>query len=243
MHATHQPQAGHTLTRPPAGLTPAGQPDPFTTTPLLAALEAAWQAIRDRHTDVPEVVLIVGTGSPARASARLTYGHFATSTWQHGDRRLPEVMVSGEGLSRTPNEVMSTLLHEAAHGMATTRGIKDTSRQGRWHNKRFAGLAGELGLDVAFDRQIGWSPSTLRPATATTYTAVIGTLGDAMRAYRRIDTPSAPNRNTTTNSVSAECDCGRKLRIPAAVYTAGPILCGLCEQPFTDPDQDMGDGR
>jgi hypothetical protein len=243
VHATHQRQAGRTPTRPPAGLTPPCQTDPFTTTPLLAALEAAWQTVRDRHTDVPEVVLIVGTGSPARASARLTYGHFATSTWQHGNRRLPEVMVSGEGLSRTPNQVMSTLLHEAAHGIATTRGIKDTSRQGRWHNKRFAALAGELGLDIAYDRQIGWSPSTLRPDTATAYAAVIGTLGDAMRAYRRIDTPTAPNRATTANTVTAECDCGRKLRIPAVLYTAGPILCGLCQHPFTDPDSDVEDGR
>jgi hypothetical protein len=35
-------------------------------------------------------------------------------------------------------------VHEAAHGLANTRGVKDTSRQGRYHNKRFRALAEEL---------------------------------------------------------------------------------------------------
>ena len=34
--------------------------------------------------------------------------------------------------------VIGIVLHEAAHGVASTRGIKDTSRQGRYHNRRFA---------------------------------------------------------------------------------------------------------
>lgn len=33
--------------------------------------------------------------------------------------------------------------------MASTRGIQDTSRQGRFHNAWFRALAKELGLDVA----------------------------------------------------------------------------------------------
>jgi len=30
--------------------------------------------------------------------------------------------------------------------VADVRGVKDTSQQGRWHNRRFAVLADELGL-------------------------------------------------------------------------------------------------
>ena len=37
---------------------------------------------------------------------------------------------------RTPADVLDTLLHEAAHALAAARGIKDTSRQGRYHNKK-----------------------------------------------------------------------------------------------------------
>ena len=66
-------------------------------------------------------------------------------------------MISGEGLGRTPRDVLGTLLHEAAHALAAVCGIKDTSRQGRYHNTKYKMLAEELGLTVAFEPTIGWS--------------------------------------------------------------------------------------
>ncbi len=92
----------------------------------------------------------------------------------------------------------------------SVRGIQDTSRQGRWHNKRFAVLAGELGLMATKDERIGWSPCTLRPDTADHYAAVLADLGAAMRAFRHIDEPGGTTRTTTTNNRS-EPD----LRLPA----------------------------
>ena len=70
-------------------------------------------------------------------------------------------MISGEGLRRTPRDVLGTLLHEAAHALADARGIKDTSRQGRYHNTKFKMLAEELGLTVDHDPTIGWSVTTI----------------------------------------------------------------------------------
>src|SRR3954454_24052451 len=96
-----------------ASVTRTCQEEGFTTASLVGALEAAWSAIRVHHPDVPAAVLIVGSGSPARKSALLKLGHFASLRWQLGDTRLPEVLVSGEGLSRPPAEVLTTLLHEA----------------------------------------------------------------------------------------------------------------------------------
>jgi hypothetical protein len=119
---------------------------------LVAALEHAWSAIRTQHADVPQVVIVVTSGSDPR-SRRLNLGHFAAGRWQltgadaPSDR--PEVLVSGEGLQRGPVDVLGTLLHEAAHGLAYARTVSDTSRQGRYHNRRYATLARELGLDVA----------------------------------------------------------------------------------------------
>jgi hypothetical protein len=60
--------------------------------------------------------------------------------------------------------VLGTLLHEAAHGLAHARKISDTSRQGRYHNRRYATLAGELGLDVAHLQPIGWSATSVPEA-------------------------------------------------------------------------------
>ena len=80
-----------------------------------------------------------------------------------GPVRLPEVFVGGEGLVRGAADVLGTLLHEAAHALAHVRDIKDTSRQGRWHNARFKALAEEVGIEVAKDPRSGWSPTTLPP--------------------------------------------------------------------------------
>jgi hypothetical protein len=114
-----------TTTAPPTHLRPRSGPvfmapmrqPVYTTARLVSALEAAWAAIRVQQPEVPAVVIVVGSGSPRRAAAMLTLGHFAASRWQLGDTRLAEVMVSGEGLARTAPDVLATLLHEAAHGL------------------------------------------------------------------------------------------------------------------------------
>jgi hypothetical protein len=206
---------------------------------LIAALHRCWQAIRTRHPDVPAAIIVVASGSPTRASQAMKWGHFATLRWQHGTTRLPEVLVSGEGLSRTPEQVLTTLLHEAAHSLADTRNIKDTSRQGRWHNQRFATHARELGLEPAKDDKLGWSPCTLPPATADTYRAELDQLTAALGTYRHADIAETATRTSSNNGVACECDCGRKIRVSRTVYETGPILCGTCDGRFL-PDDDLG---
>lgn len=207
----------------------------------MAALEAAWAAIRTRHPEVPAAVIVVGSGSPAKGSQSMKWGHFATGRWQSGDDQLPEVLVSGEGLARTPAEVFTTLLHEATHGLADVRGIRDTSRQGRWHNKQFATLAAELGMSTVKDDKFGFSPCTLTDATAVSYQASIDTLGGALRAFRHAEILATTTRTTNNNGVSAECACPRKIRASLAVFDAAPIWCPECGQFFLPGDIDRDD--
>lgn len=88
--------------------------------------DRTWAAIQARHPDVPGVVIALGAGSGGKRGLKL--GHFAADRWQRGDGKLPELFVGGEGLSRGSRGVLGTLLHEAAHGVASTRDIQDTSR-------------------------------------------------------------------------------------------------------------------
>jgi hypothetical protein len=231
-------------------LTPTCQGDDFATADLVAVLESCWSAIRSWHSDIPKAVMVVGSGSPTRPTQPMKWGHFAALRWQHGKNVLPEVLVSGEGLSRTPAEVLTTLLHEAAHALAHARDIKDTSRQGRWHNKHFAVLAKELGLTPSKDPKIGWSPCTLPESTAVIYGKQLADLTDALRVFRIPEPLHIKGRTNSNNGLSAECDCDpiRKIRVSKAVYEAGPILCGVCKQPFTsdeplDDDTDDGDSQ
>jgi hypothetical protein len=216
--------------------------NPFTTAALVAALETAWAAIRDRHAEVPAAVIVVGAGTTGKASQYMKYGHFANLRWQHGDQQLPEVLVSGEGLSRTPEEVFTTLLHEAAHGLAAARDIQDTSRQGRWHNAKFAKLAAELGLTARKDDKLGYSPCTLNDDTTAHYKAIIGRLGEALGAFRHPEPVGvAKGRTNNNNPIPCECSCPRKIRIAATVLDEGPVGCGICRTWFLPEDTDRDD--
>ncbi|MFJ9365406.1 hypothetical protein ACIRRA_13440 [Nocardia sp. NPDC101769] len=203
-------------------------PSPNTVTALLvAALESSWAAIRANHPDVPEVVLTIGSGATAKG---LNYGHFAPHRWVRGEYTIHELFVGGEGLDRGPADVLGTLLHEAAHGVATTRGIKDTSRQGRWHNQRFRDLGRELGLTLAHDEHLGWSLTTVPEPTRRTYQHELDELDLALVAYRRRE-PEGRGKGSS-NGVAAACGCGRRIRVAIGTFAIGPITCGLCQSSF-----------
>jgi hypothetical protein len=52
----------------------------------------------------------------------------------------------GEWFAEGAEHTLTTILHEAAHALADVRQVQDTSRQGKYHNRRFVQLAAELGL-------------------------------------------------------------------------------------------------
>ena len=126
---------------------PKPQPIVMEGSPVVRALEDAWATIRHHHPELPEVFIVVGAGSGTKQHLR--HRHPAAMGWQRDDQRLS---VDGDGLNRGAVVVLGTLLHEATHALAQVRNINDTSRRGR-HNRRFAKLAEELGLE--HDRRLG----------------------------------------------------------------------------------------
>jgi hypothetical protein len=206
---------------------------------LVAVLEHTWAAIRSLHPDVPQVVIVVASGSDPR-SRRLNLGHFAAGRWQLTDQPVDraEVLVSGEGLHRGPIDVLGTLLHEAAHGLAYARTIGDTSRQGRYHNRRYATLARELGLDVAHLDPIGWSATSVRESTAARYAAVLAELGAALVLWRRVEQASPAGPGRSRNALACICACGRRIRVARSVLELAPIFCAACAQPFQPEDDE-----
>jgi hypothetical protein len=211
--------------------TPAYTPE-VAASAVVAAMERAWQAIRVRHPEAPEVIVILGAGSEARRGL-FKLGHFAAARWQVAGQRRAEVLVSGEGLQRGPVDVLGTLLHEAAHGLADTRQIKDTSRQGRYHNRHYARLAAELGLQVACDAKTGWSQTTVPDQLAQVYAEVLGDLDAALQLWRYAE-QQQPTATGSRNLLA--CGCGRKLRVAKATLEQAPIWCGACEEAFEPVD-------
>jgi len=134
---------------------------------LIATLEAAWTAIRANHPELPPVVVIVAGGDKVPNGIKL--GHFHANRWTHREagtvnalavgadaaKTYAEILICGETLARQPHEIMATLLGEAAHALGHARGIKTSSRQGRWANGRFAKLATEVGITTEPNTRCG----------------------------------------------------------------------------------------
>jgi DnaJ domain len=216
----HPPAPGTDITAP--GESPAASR-------LLAVLEDTWTAIRRNHPEVPPVVIIIASGTDSRQPK---WGHYASGRWYASNVKHPEVMISGEGLARTPREVLGTLLHEAAHALAAARGITSTSRQGRYHNKKYAALAAELGLDVAETPGFGWTITTVPDATASRYATQLAALKDAMTLWRNTEHVPAAAKGRSTNLIAARCSCGRKIRVAASTLDEAPIICQACDGHF-----------
>ncbi|GAA1746214.1 hypothetical protein [Nostocoides vanveenii] len=168
-----------TTTRPDSGSSrdePAPASRALTGTlssPIVSAFESTWAAIQRQHPEIPDVVIVLASGSIGMPRGVLRLGHFAAMRWHHthtaAGQRLPEVFVGGEGLGRGAVAVLGTLLHEATHALAHVRRVQDCSRQGRYHNRRFQTLATEMGLDVRQVPVIGWSDTDVPRATVAEY--------------------------------------------------------------------------
>jgi hypothetical protein len=217
------PAAAHALTAPLAV-----KSSPVAST-ILKVLEDIWLEIRRWNPEIPAVVIIIASGTDGKHPR---WGHHAPDRWNVAGEQLTEIMISGEGLRRTAREVLATLLHEAAHALAHARGIKDTSRQGRYHNTKFKKCAEELGLAVEHDDNFGWSVTTITPATELAYASQLQALADAMTLWRHGETTAGPKARRNTNLIAAICPCGRSIRVAASTLAEAPITCQACDQDF-----------
>ncbi|MBW4722400.1 hypothetical protein KZQ38_35005 [Saccharothrix sp. SC076] len=214
-------------------------------------MAGTWRAIQARHPDVPDVAIVIGSGTGGRRKvAKL--GHFASRRWlraaqagrdqaagvegqEQPEQYVHELLIGGEGLARGPLAVLATSLHEATHALAEARSINDTSGRGVYHNKRFKVLAEELGLEVAEAGHRGWAVTSVPDTTAARYAEQLAALEAALTVYRVPETTGAPGDAPVGRSLAAVCACTpvRRLRIARATFELGPIICAVCEQPFT----------
>jgi hypothetical protein len=225
---------------------------------IIRALEAAWGVVQKRHPDVPAVVFITGSGKALKGGDR--WGRFGVGRWNTADGRAPELFMAGELLTESGGvsagqRVLATMLHEAAHGVAHVRGIKDCSRSGnRYHNRRFATIAAELGLTVPERRDAGhgYAFTALGEYTAQAYAETIAALDTAALAYLGELTRSTTagedqdDENTAGEAegqgnkrragqrfaVDCQCDKPRRLQITPKQHEEAPILCGACGERF-----------
>ncbi|MDX3434155.1 hypothetical protein PV664_35395 [Streptomyces sp. ME01-18a] len=172
---------------------------------------------------------------------------------QHHHVELPDLAAPESLINETSSACghrlsFERLLHEAVHGVAAARGIRDTSRAGRYHNRRFLAVAWELGLDHPTDAHVstGLSLVRLRPDTQLLYSPTVERLQLALDAYSQgargarsvfLGPPARFGSSGGGARVKAVCRCGRNLRVVLSVLVKAPILCGRCGEPFLTSTQ------
>jgi len=225
--------------------------DPATASTLVAALEGAWRDIQTHHPELPDAVMVLGTGVERGRLVKL--GHWWGGQWVADGQPRGEVLLAGEALHLEPSQVFEVLLHEAAHGINAARGVKDTSRGGRYHNKEFAKTAQQVLLRVRSMPPYGLAATSLTPDALERYGATIDRLGDTMRIARQLrqglqvgtDSGEIEGEGKTggkgseqgqpkSGATAASCGCGRKMRMAPSTLAAGPVVCGLCGSEFTN---------
>ena len=110
--------------------------------------------------ELPPVIITIQSSPRA-------YGHYTTweNTWVGEGQGFHEINIGAETLDRDASEVLATLSHEMCHHYCAVNNIKDTSRGGTYHNKKFKEVAEGTGaILVDYDPRIGYSPT--RPTEA-----------------------------------------------------------------------------
>ena len=90
------------------------------------------------------------------------YGHFTSYLSyrvhdKEGERGAVEINLGGGTLDRPVEAVISTMCHELTHYYNWSHGVKDCSKQGQYHSKKFKTEAEKHGLHIEYDKRIGWS--------------------------------------------------------------------------------------
>ncbi len=91
-------------------------------------------------------------------SSAKTNGHFTVSkVWRSEDNYMHEINISAEHLDRPIENICATMMHEMVHYYCEINGIADTSKGGRYHNKRFKEEAEKRGLAISYVQYAGFS--------------------------------------------------------------------------------------
>lgn len=131
-----------------------------------------------------------------------------------------EINMCAEHLTRPFEELCGTLLHEMVHLDNIAKEIKDTSRGGTYHNKKFKETAEQHGLIIDRDPKYGWTITHLNDETK----AFVATLdGSAFQLFRQKQLRLKTSGSGSSRKYVCPC-CGMIIRATKEVR----VICGDC---------------
>ena len=162
------------------------------------------------------------------------YGHFTLyKAWEDDKTGYYEINIGAETLNRPLPSTIATLVHEMTHQYCFENGIKDTSRGGTYHNKRFKAEAERRGLMIEHSPRIGYSVTQPAPELINFCTK---TWGLEIEIHRKSEGGVGQRKKKPSSTRKYTCpQCGQSVRATKEVN----ILCGVCNVRMeTEADQD-----
>ena len=139
-----------------------------------------------------------------------------------------EINMCAEYLNRLFLHTCSTLIHEMVHLLNLQNKVQDTSRSGKYHNKRFKETAEQHGLVIEKDEKYGWCRTSLTEEAADWIKSTYNN-EDGFGLYRS----KLPKVKTSSSSSSRKyvCPgCGTIIRATKEVS----VTCTDCELEFEE---------
>jgi hypothetical protein len=192
---------------------------------LTIALEKAHAIIKE-ETNAPKVTILVTRNLKGRKGH---FTHFTPWTTKAGDA-FNEMAFNLEHFT-TGEELLSTLLHEVAHSLNFSNGIKDTSAN-QYHNEKFKSQAEALGLKTDKDKKGSTITTGVTELGLKRWKKALAILTEALALTATGEEAQKP-KGRNTNLTKAVCDCGNIIRASATVITAG-VRCENCEELFRE---------
>lgn len=179
-------------------------------------LETAFDALNDKFFAAKLARPMITIQSTPKA-----YGHFTTYDAWVGSEARKEINIGAETLNRPIENVVATLVHEMVHYHCLVNEIKDTSRGGTYHNKRFKTEAESHGLTITHDPKIGWSVT--QPDEALLAFTKAKKWDEIKFARNTPKNIGATAKKSSTRKYTCPC-CGQSIRATKSVN----IICGDC---------------
>lgn len=123
---------------------------------IAGELEKIYRALNADFFGGELVTPIITIQSTPRAYGHVTCG----KVWKNRRKETEgqyELNIGAGTLNRPIEETVATMLHEMVHIFNLMHDIEDTSRGGRYHNRKFRDKAVSVGLIIEHDKTIGWS--------------------------------------------------------------------------------------
>lgn len=194
-------------------------------TTSIERLESVFSKLNDKffNGELTEPVITISPDSTHGAYGWCTTWKAWKLKGEEKDGGYYEINICAEYLARDFYLIAETMLHEMCHLYNLQNGIKDCSRGGTYHNRKFKECAEQHGLCIIASQKYGYAHTELLPSTRE-WLSLQNDLDFVLYRHSPIKEKSGKKKSSTRKYI-CPC-CGLSVRATKEVK----IVCYECEE-------------